>query len=53
MNALSILHQAMNKQSTGVSAAFKDAIKPSINKVIEIKRAEVGSNLFKAKEKSS
>jgi len=50
MNPLAILHQAMNKQSAGVSSAFKLAIKPSINKVIEIKRAEMGSNLFKTKK---
>lgn len=46
-NALKIIQQAMNTQPTGVEVAFREAIKPAINKTIEMKRTEVGASLFK------
>ena len=46
VNVTKIVQQAIAKQTTGVDAAFKEAIKPAIAKQIDVKRAEVGANLF-------
>jgi hypothetical protein len=46
-----IIQQAIHKQPTGVEVAFREAIKPAINRAIEVKRAEVGANLFTPQSK--
>lgn len=46
MSALRIIQNVMGKQPAGTEKAFATAIKPSVTKQIEIKRAEVGANIF-------
>lgn len=46
MSATKIVQQALNKQTTGVEMAFKEAIMGPVRDAIEAKRAEVGANLF-------
>lgn len=46
MDATTIVQQAIAKQPIGVDSAFKEAIKIHVAKQIDVKRAEVGTNLF-------
>lgn len=46
-----IIQQAIDKQPTGVEMAFREAIKPAINRAIEMKRTEVGAAMFKPASK--
>lgn len=43
---LKIIQSAINKSATGVEKNYSSVIKPHIANHIEIKRAEVGANLF-------
>lgn len=47
MSALKLIQQIIAKEPAAVNTTFKEIAKPQIAKQIDVKRAEIGTNMFK------